>query len=98
MPGSAAVGGPVRLLDSILGFRPWRWEEAAACRWTANPDAFYPPLYPRADVDAVRRDWCERCPVQVECLRAGMGEDDGIWGGLSPRERAEIQQGEEKAS
>jgi WhiB family redox-sensing transcriptional regulator len=32
---------------------------------------------------------CRRCPVRVKCLEYAIGtkEPEGIWGGLTPRER-----------
>lgn len=30
---------------------------------------------------------CAGCPVREACLAAGIAEDHGIWGGLTPRER-----------
>jgi WhiB family redox-sensing transcriptional regulator len=36
---------------------------------------------------------CERCPVQAACLEYALEHDErfGIWGGLSPRERARLR-------
>lgn len=36
---------------------------------------------------------CAGCPVQADCLVAGMSEDYGIWGGLSPKQRKRIAKG-----
>ena len=31
---------------------------------------------------------CDKCPVRRECRLAGLGEPEGMWGGLTPRERS----------
>jgi hypothetical protein len=36
---------------------------------------------------------CAGCQVREACLRAGMGERDGIWGGLLPAERERLRKG-----
>jgi hypothetical protein len=44
---------------------------------------------------------CASCPVQIECLRAALAHERdsgitrrwGVYGGLSPSDRAEIEQG-----
>ena len=45
------------------------------------------------------RKWCQRCPVTDRCLQAaldleaGLGrkERHGMWGGTTPRERAQME-------
>ncbi|MGH9291913.1 MAG: WhiB family transcriptional regulator, partial [Acidimicrobiales bacterium] len=39
---------------------------------------------------------CAGCPVVEPCLRAGMGEAFGMWGGLSPRERQQLRRRHER--
>jgi WhiB family redox-sensing transcriptional regulator len=39
------------------------------------------------------RRLCLRCEVRAECLEDGMGEQYGIWGGLSPKQRIRIKRG-----
>lgn len=34
---------------------------------------------------------CESCPVRLECLEAGMGENFGTWGGLSEKQRRRLR-------
>lgn len=38
------------------------------------------------------RTWCMVCPVQPDCLATALGnrERHGVWGGLTPRERARL--------
>lgn len=70
--------------------QPDEWTEQAACRNHPDPAAFFP----------VRRNWrteqtravlalCATCPVRAECLEEAvrLGDDHGIRGGLSGRER-----------
>lgn len=69
------------------------WPERAACK-DADPDLFYPD---RGDMNAIKqaKRICRRCPVQAECLADALarpaGDDYGICGGLSQRERLELR-------
>lgn len=64
-----------------------QWRQQANCRGT-NPDLFYPDKgEPRHLINAM----CTTCPVQAECLNAGLGERLGWWGGISPRDRERIR-------
>ena len=69
------------------------WTQDAACRGLPA-DWWYPPapITPQATADMKRaKALCSDCPVQLQCLEAGMGEDYGIWGGLSPKQRHRIR-------
>jgi len=37
------------------------------------------------------REICMRCPVIAQCLRVGLREEFGIWGGTTPKQRAKIR-------
>lgn len=68
-----------------------RWWDRAACKGM-DPDMWFPErgetgLGNRSPALAV----CRRCPVQVECLDAGMDEPVGIWGGLTVQDRERIR-------
>lgn len=76
------------------------WREQAACRDHYAPDDFFDD---RGD-GAFRyaRGVCSRCPVKAECLTEGHridaawslgGIGHGMWGGLTPRERARLRTG-----
>ena len=41
------------------------------------------------------RQICMRCPVMDKCLRVGMAEDYGIWGGTTPKQRRQIKREQE---
>ena len=63
------------------------------------PDVFYPEdfytspstagLYRMAEKTA--REICFRCPVIAQCLRVGLREEYGIWGGTTPKQRSAIR-------
>lgn len=64
------------------------WEESALCA-QVDPELFFPergqPTWPAKKV-------CRGCDVRAECLQAALtrGEEFGIWGGTSARERAKL--------
>ena len=37
------------------------------------------------------RQICFRCPVMDKCLKVGMFEDYGIWGGTTPKQRQKLK-------
>jgi WhiB family redox-sensing transcriptional regulator len=61
------------------------WQDLAMCTQT-DPDAFYPEL---GESTGPARAVCRICPVSAPCLQYAIdnGEEWGIWGGLSERER-----------
>lgn len=83
--------GDLELSDPYLS--PRRWARRALC----SEDHLGLPL---ADIDRIffpnrggnlrlARSICAACPVQAVCLEfaIGTGTSDGMFGGLSPRER-----------
>lgn len=72
--------------------RDWRHE--AVCR-DVDPDLFYPvgtdgpAMLQVAQAKAV----CRRCPVVSQCLDWALehGENDGIWGAMTPDERRALR-------
>jgi hypothetical protein len=76
-----------------LAITPPAWMDDGACV-QIGPGLFYPHegssvSNPYAEAKAV----CATCPVQVQCLEYALEVDDrhGVWGGLAPRERAELR-------
>lgn len=64
------------------------WRQRAACRGL-DPEIFYPAT----DEDAEpAKAVCALCPVREACLEHALArrERDGIWGGLTERERRRI--------
>ncbi|MFF7339979.1 WhiB family transcriptional regulator [Streptomyces sp. NPDC008163] len=70
------------------------WRMHAACR-DADPDLFFPigstgpALVQVEEAKAV----CRHCPVQQECLRWALenNQDAGVWGGLGENERRALK-------
>lgn len=82
------------------------WVERAACNtsFSGKPD----PWFPREQEKAAyfeARVVCRECPVATQCLeRAFQMEGNappkqryGMWGGLTPKERADISKSRRKA-
>lgn len=70
-----------------------QWLTRAACRGLPA-DWWYPPapITPAATADMKKaKVICASCDVRLDCLQAGMGEDYGIWGGLSPKQRMRLR-------
>lgn len=85
---AAAVGRP-----DLPVLRPPEWMAAALCAQTGEPDAWFPDAG-RGDMAALAKRVCQACPVRAECLRYALAlpaNPDGVWGGLSMRERAELR-------
>ena len=64
------------------------WRDHAMCRG-ADPEIFHP----HNDESAERaKELCARCPVREACLEYALvaREKDGVWGGLTARERRRI--------
>lgn len=71
------------------------WREQAACRGL-NSDLFFPigTSGPALAQTERAKEICRTCPVVAQCLEAALehGEDDGIWGGMTPEERRRLRQ------
>lgn len=69
------------------------WRQRAACRGMSPAEVdriFFPPVKTGRTIDATAaRAICDPCPVRAECLTYAIeaGEREGIWGGLTPRQR-----------
>ncbi|MGH9291610.1 MAG: WhiB family transcriptional regulator [Acidimicrobiales bacterium] len=66
------------------------WHERAACRG-ASVELFFPPVEHRGGDYSAARAICASCSVLEPCLRAGLHERYGMWGGLSPPESAALR-------
>jgi len=83
---------PITRIDQRTGHEPSEmveptWRDTAACREWTGVDFF--PF--SEDVQAIRRvkEVCALCPVTEDCLAYAIEtrQGDGVWGGLTPRER-----------
>jgi hypothetical protein len=71
--------------------RPASWTTRAACDGMARPD-WDPWSGDQPELLEVARQVCGSCPVQDRCLDEALarGEAYGVFGGLSPGERADV--------
>lgn len=58
------------------------WRAAAACIGSSI-DFFSDDEFTMARAITV----CQKCPVREICLKEGRGEEHGVWGGTTPRQR-----------
>lgn len=64
------------------------WREFAECL-DVDPELFFPD---RSDPALAAKRICSRCPVMEQCLETALenGEEFGVWGNTTERERAEM--------
>jgi WhiB family redox-sensing transcriptional regulator len=57
------------------------------------PEDFLPNTNPRIRSESIEtaREICMRCPVMDKCLKVGMFEEYGVWGGTTPQQRKNIR-------
>jgi hypothetical protein len=84
----------VELLEDRIDQNHWRRE--AACRGRP-PWMFFPARGDHKSVAAAKKV-CGACFVRAECLAANLHERDGVYGGLSARERRDLRAREAVAS
>jgi WhiB family redox-sensing transcriptional regulator len=71
----------------------WGWRGRAACR-DVDPDLFFPvgTSGPAREQTAAAKAVCARCPVAADCLAFALRSlPDGIAGGMTPAERAQVR-------
>lgn len=63
----------------------------APCEEAADPDAWWPDNGTKPDDVVIR--CCTGCPARVACVTYALaaGEDDGVWGGTTSRERRQLR-------
>jgi WhiB family redox-sensing transcriptional regulator len=72
------------------------WRQKSACRGL-DPEVFYPP----SDEDAEEaKAVCALCSVRQMCLEHAIvqREHDGVWGGLTERERRRLLRQRQKSA
>jgi len=93
---SPDMTGPLRALP---------WADGALCAQT-DPDLWFElstDRYiskPNGTRETAAKDICGRCPVRQECLDYAMADPmlQGIWGGLTQREREQARRRAREAS
>lgn len=67
------------------------WARYSACKGE-DPNIFFPDGYDR-DQYALARSICAECPATKGCLQYALDNRvrEGMWGGLSPRERKALK-------
>ena len=80
--------GLSHLFDLIESMRP-AWHRHARCR--GRTDDFYLERGVHRDDVAAAVALCQSCPVQAECLAAGLDDQHGIWGGAPVMQRRQIR-------
>jgi WhiB family redox-sensing transcriptional regulator len=81
----------------------WQWQSTAACR-EINPEVFFLPENARGSSkrmrEAAAKAVCARCPIRLRCLDWALtvGEAYGVWGGMTPQERARIDQPRQRSA
>jgi len=88
-------------LDVWLALKPPLWTYKAQCRTPEgeNIDMFYPETTAHGGNHlAPARKLCMECAVRYECLRFGIDEQWGVWGGHSPSQRRRISSMVKKGS
>ncbi|POX55072.1 WhiB family transcriptional regulator [Streptomyces sp. Ru71] len=72
------------------------WLDLAACRFE-DPELFFPLTEDGASLAQIERARriCHGCPVLRECRTWAVrrGETDGVWGGLTARQRKSLSAG-----
>jgi len=74
-------------------------EDNGGVECTQVPDVFFPEDFHTSSVNMsmvrlaenTAREICLRCPVIALCLKVGLYEDYGIWGGTTPEQRRKLK-------
>lgn len=70
--------------------KPPSWTEQASCLGLPI-EQFDALFFPKRTYKDEARKMCNACPVQAPCLQLGMGEPEGMFGGLTPNERSALK-------
>lgn len=72
------------------------WRQRSACRGL-DPEIFYPATDEEADE---AKEICAICPVRQMCLEHALAarEREGVWGGLTERERRRVIRQRQKSA
>jgi WhiB family redox-sensing transcriptional regulator len=83
----------ILLIDMDL--RNTDWQINAECK-KADPELFFPSGEKgKLTIEQIQqaKEFCVRCLVREQCLEyaLGNGENDGVWGGKTKRERKQMK-------
>ncbi|MGH3500941.1 MAG: WhiB family transcriptional regulator [Nocardioidaceae bacterium] len=83
-----------RALLAVLDLQPWM--EDALCAQT-DPEVFFPD---KGQSAKQAKRVCARCPVQQPCLAYALDRPElqGVWGGLTERERRQLRTARREAA
>ncbi len=78
----------VPLLAAVIDIRDGDWRDLALCA-EIDPERWFPE---KGASTREAKQVCRKCDVRAECLAYALrnGEREGIWGGMSDRERRRI--------
>jgi WhiB family redox-sensing transcriptional regulator len=89
--GGVTVDNPARVGSSplVLVNLPGEWAADALCA-EADPDEWFPE---KGGSTSRAKAICNRCAVVTDCLAFALSHNEpfGVWGGLTRRERRELQ-------
>ncbi|MGC5012576.1 WhiB family transcriptional regulator [Streptosporangium sp. DT93] len=71
-----------------------QWTQAACRAADIDSESFFPLSYAAGNPQVqAAKAVCRSCPIRSACLAYALrrGEPEGIWGGLTPRERRDIR-------
>lgn len=63
------------------------WTHDAICA-SVDPELFFPE---RGQTSLPAKRICAGCPVRLPCLTEGLQEEEGVWGGANPDDRARLR-------
>lgn len=80
----------------VVDVDPLAWRADALCAQT-DPEMFMPDI---GGDSRPARKVCAACDVREECLEYALdnGENLGVWGGLSARQRSKLRRSNERAA
>lgn len=87
--------GPLSLADLLRQPEPEdvSWRDSALCA-QSDGDAWFPE---KGGTTRYAKKICRGCPVTTDCLEWALdnGEEFGVWGGMSERERRKLKRNRE---
>lgn len=74
------------------------WRVDASCSRDPHVNSLDPWYSEDPDIEQLAVRICRDCPVRARCLREGMTDHFGIWGGWKPNERQRLADRTARAS